>query len=125
MAVLKVPRINTEQRQAIILEIGEIVYDTDQNTFFGGDSITVGGFIIGESVGGEIERVTPTELNIQSKCVILKKVPLDPENVSITPECGISQVYGVDYIVEGNKIRWDNLGLDGFLDTTDVLIIQY
>jgi len=125
MAIFKVPRINTAQRQAIILEVGEIVYDIDQNVFFGGDNTTLGGFIIGESVGGEVERVELTELNIESKCVILKKVPLDSESVSLFPESGINQINGIDFRVEGNKIRWDEMGLDGFLDNTDVLIIKY
>jgi hypothetical protein len=125
MAIFKVPRITTTQRSTLILEVGEIVYDTDQNNFYGGDNETVGGFLIGQSTGTEIERVTLTELNIESKSVILNKVPLDPEKVKITPECGISQVFGIDFTVEGNRIKWGGLGLDNFLDTSDVLIINY
>jgi len=50
MASIKLPRITTAQRTGITLLLGEIVYDTDLDKFFGGDGSTVGGFEIGSNI---------------------------------------------------------------------------
>lgn len=125
MAIFKVPRINTAQRETLVLEVGEIVYDIDQNTFFGGDNVSLGGFLIGAGAGGETERVQITEQHLEDGFLTLQKIPLEPDDVDLVPQGGIRQINGIDYIVEGNKIRWEGLGLDGFLETSDVLIIEY
>ena len=125
MAIFKVPRINTMQREGIVLQIGEIVYDTDQDIFYGGDDQTFGGFAIGQNAGDNLERIELEPQDIFNKFVALKSTPLIPEHVLLTPEGGISQVNGVDFRVVGNAIYWDGMGLDGFLDETDVLVIQY
>ena len=49
MAVWKVPRITTAQRVALTPQASELIYDTEQQAFFGGDGMTPGGISIGSS----------------------------------------------------------------------------
>lgn len=51
MAILRVPRITTAQRLPLVLLDGEVVFDTDEIMFYGGDGSTPGGFPIGSGVG--------------------------------------------------------------------------
>jgi len=125
MAIFKAPRVTTIQRNNLVLDVSELVYDTDQKAFYGGDGSTQGGFLIGETSGFVVERIDLTEIDIQNKFVTLSQTPLVPEAVILDIEGGISQVNNIDFKVIGNKISWEDLGLDGFLEETDVLIIQY
>jgi hypothetical protein len=127
MAVLKVPKITTIQREAITLDSSEIVYDLNQNIFYGGDGITVGGFPIGQGVQSSIPKqiIELTTLDITNKFVTLNFTPLVPEAITVVPVGGPEQLLGVDYIITGNILSWDSLGLDGILDNTDKLIIHY
>jgi hypothetical protein len=47
-----------------------------------------------------------------------------PNSVVVDMEGEIKEVNGVDYQVIGNKLMWDGLGLDGFINNTDVLLVQ-
>lgn len=125
MAIFRVPRITTPQRLNLLLDVGEIVYDTDQNVFYGGDGIVLGGFLIGQAAGSIIEIVTLNQDDIDAKQVTLNTTPLSPSTVIVTPEGGIPQINGVDYIITGNILSWDSLGLDGFLEVNEVLIVQH
>lgn len=125
MAIFKAPKLTTVQRSTLVLEVSELVYDIDQRAFYGGDGHSVGGFLIGETSGFIVEKIPLTTQNIEDKFVTLIQAPLAPSGVVVTVDGGISQINGIDYIVDGNKISWNELGLDGFLDNTDVLIIQY
>jgi hypothetical protein len=125
MAIFKVPRITTEQRQGVILQIGEIVYDVDQDVFYGGDDSTMGGFLIGQNSGDIVERIELQEQDIFNKFVRLGDTPIISQNVIVTPEGGITQIYGIDYSVSGDRLVWDGLGLEGVLEQGDILIIQY
>lgn len=44
MAVFKAPRITTEQRITLLLDPSEIVFDTNENAFYGGNGTDLGGF---------------------------------------------------------------------------------
>lgn len=125
MAVFRVPRITTLQRSSLLLQIGEVVYDTDQNVFYGGDGVTAGGFLIGQGVGVVVSNITLTATDILNKYVVLSTTPLIPSSVTLTPAGGIEQINGIDFEVVGNQLRWDGKGLDGFLEINDVLIIQH
>jgi hypothetical protein len=127
MAIFKAPKITTIQRTTLLLGVSELVYDVDQNIFYGGDGVTVGGLPIGSNVGTSIQpqRIELTQQDIDNKYVTLNIAPLYPNTVSLTCENGIPQINGVDFIVTGNILSWDGLGLDNFLDNTDVLIVQY
>jgi hypothetical protein len=127
MAVLKVPKITTSQREVLTLETSEIVFDTNQNIFYGGDDVTIGGFPIGQGVQNSIPKqvIELTTLDITNKYVILNFTPLVPEAITVVPVGGPEQLLGIDYIITGNVLSWDSLGLDGILDNTDKLVIHY
>lgn len=126
MAIFKVPKITTIQRQVLLLDISELVYDIDENAFYGGDGVTIGGNLIGGSgLGYILDRIEITQQDITNKYVTLSQTPSTPNNVILDMEGGIKQNNGIDYVVMGNILSWDGLGLDGFIDETDVLLIQY
>lgn len=125
MAIFKVPRITSLQRNGLVLGVGEIVFDTDQDCYYGGDGALLGGFLIGKGAGSYVDRIELTAQDIQNKFITLKFRPLDSSKVILTPEGGISQVRGIDFEVFGDSIVWEGLGLDGFLDEDDVLVVQY
>lgn len=125
MAIFKAPKLTTAQRNNLVLDVSELVYDLDKKAFYGGDGSVKGGFLVGATSGFIVETIQLTTQNINDKFVTLAQTPLVPSAVIVTPEGGISQVNGIDYIIQGNKISWNELGLDGFLDNSDVLIIQY
>jgi hypothetical protein len=125
MAIFKAPKLTTQQRNNLVLEVSELVYDIDKKAFFGGDGNNLGGFPVGANSGFVVEIIELTSQDIENGFVTLKQTPLVPDAVIVTPEGGIPQVNGVDFQVINNKVSWKNKGLDGFLDNTDVLIIQY
>lgn len=125
MAVFRVPRITTSQRSSLLLQIGEVVYDIDQNLFYGGNGVSNGGFLIGQGIGVTISNITLTSSDITNKYVVLSNTPLFPNAVTLIPAGGIEQINGVDFEVVGNQLRWNGKGLDGFLEVNDVLIIQH
>lgn len=130
MAVFKTPKITTVSRLALTLDASEIVYDLDLQEFFGGDGSTLGGFPIGKGSTGNgggaynVQFVTLTPQDIINKYIILETTPTSPEDVLLTPEGGLLQLYGQDYTVSANHLSWDGLGLDGFLEAGEYLIIQ-
>jgi len=125
MAMFKAPKVTTAQRNTLTLEVSELVYDVDQKAFYGGDGTTLGGFLVGETSGFIVEQVELSQQDINNGFVTLGQTPLVPDAVILNIDGGIPQINGVDFRVQGNKISWRNLGLDGFLEETDVLIIQY
>jgi hypothetical protein len=125
MAIFKAPKVTTAQRNALTLDVSELVYDIDQKAFYGGDGSTQGGFLVGESSGFIVEKIQLTQDDINNKYVTLAQTPLVPSAVIIDISGGTSQLNGIDYEIIGNKVSWNELGLDGFLDNTDVLIVQY
>lgn len=125
MAIFKAPKVTTVQRSVLTLEVSELVYDIDQKAFYGGDGVTQGGFLIGETSGFVVDQVELTQEDINNKFVTLSQTPLVSDAVMVNIDGGIPQINGIDFIVDGNKISWSGLGLDGFLEETDVLIIQY
>jgi hypothetical protein len=125
MAIFKAPKITSVQRSSLVLEGSEVVYDVDQKAFYGGDGTTSGGFPIGANAGSIYQRIELTQEDINNKFVTLSSTPLISSAVIVTPEGGIAQAYGIDFIVVGSQLRWNNLGLDNFLDESDVLLVQY
>jgi hypothetical protein len=126
MAVFRVPRITTAQRERLVLLESEVVFDTDLKKYFGGDSTTTGGFLLGSGASlTNFERIPLTIQNVNNKFVTLASIPYMPDKVVLSIEKGIKQINGIDFEVEGNKIKWEGLGLDNFLDDTDVLLVQY
>ena len=124
MAVFYAPRIRTINREEMILGKSEIVYDIDLDSFFGGDGVTLGGFPLSKGTEVKTITVTLTEQNILNKQVELSTTPYKPENVTLVPVGGIAQINGEDFFVSENIISWDNLGLDGFLEIGDTILVQ-
>jgi hypothetical protein len=125
MAVFKAPRITTLQRNSLLLEASEIVYDTDENSFFGGNGLDLGGFPIGQGAGGTLYSYELTSTDVVNKFITLPDDPYSPSNVRLNIIGGIEQVNGIDFSVIGNIVSWDGLGLDDFLEVGDILLIQF
>jgi hypothetical protein len=123
MAIFKAPRITTSQRLQLTFGESELIYDVDAKKFFGGDGSSVGGFPLGEGSGVFTEIITLTQNDIDNKFITLSNLPL--ANITLTPSGGPQQIFGIDFDVVGLIVSWDNLGLDGFLEVNDVLVIQY
>jgi hypothetical protein len=125
MAVFKAPRITSLQRNTLLLEASEIVYDTDINSFFGGNGIDIGGFPIGQGSSGSVFSYTVTQEDIDRGFFFLPSAPFYPSNVRLNIIGGIEQINGIDFVVNEDVLSWDGLGLDNFLETGEILLIQY
>jgi hypothetical protein len=73
----------------------------------------------------QTEIFTLSALDITNKFLTLSSTPQSLETVSLFPAGGINQVNGIDFDVVSNVLSWNGLGLDGFLEAGDVLIIKY
>lgn len=124
MAIFKAPRITSQQRISILLEASEIVYDTDESVFYGGNGEDLGGFRIGSGFGIYVFNYSLLQSDINNKFIILPFEPYSPSNVRLNIAGGIEQVNGIDFSVSGDVLSWNNLGLDNFLEENDTLIIQ-
>lgn len=71
------------------------------------------------------EVVTLSITNIEEKCFTLSAIPDTPEKIELTPIGGVLQVYGVDFVYQDGVISWDGLGLDGFLENEEQVLIKY
>ena len=126
MAILKVPRITTSARSNLVLEKAEIVMDTDQNVYYGGDGETQGGFPLGAGSSNYTETIIVTQQMVNNKKLTLEKTPLFPANVKLDFIGGIPQLNGIDFeIISGNILSWQGKGLDNFIEENDVVIISY
>ncbi len=155
MAILRVPRITTAQREGLVLLDGEIVFDTDIQKFFGGDGSTAGGIAVGAGVptGGDTgsilakastanydtewidlesikithrrQVVTLSNSDITQKKFTLHHAPIFPETIQFIPDGGIHQRYDEDFTVTGSDISWNGLGLEGFLEAGDKIRVIY
>ncbi len=72
-----------------------------------------------------VNRFTLDQEDIDAKYVVLSEAPIDMEMVRITIAGGLNQVWGVDFIIEGNILSWANHDLDGILAVGDTLIVEF
>ena len=126
MAIFKAPRINSEQRSSLVLQEAEVVYDVDLKQYFGGDGIIEGGFPLGKGTEPYIQLITINNVNIVNKEIILDRTVINPSKTRLEFLNGTLQIYDVDYtILDGNKIVWESLGLDGFIEESDIIRVEY
>lgn len=63
--------------------------------------------------------------DISNKYLTLAGSASLPSQTRLTVANGLAQIYNVDFQISGNTLTWDGLGLDGFLQTGDVIIVSY
>lgn len=73
----------------------------------------------------KVETITITAQHITNKKFALSYLPVEPTKLELTPIGGIPQVYGVDYICQNGEVLWNGLGLDGFLELNEQVIVRY
>lgn len=69
-----------------------------------------------------------TGTDISNKYILLSSDPISEDSVDLKVQGAGEQVKDIDWEVDGfdaNKISWSTLGLDGILESGDVLSIQY
>ena len=127
MAIFRTPKISTDNRSQLVLSKSELVYDTDEDLFYGGDGETPGGFEVGKksSLKVKTESFLLNQENIDNRRIVLSKQPADYGDVIFFPEGGIAQRNQIDFSVSLNVVSWEGLGLDGFLEVDDVVQITY
>jgi parallel beta-helix repeat protein len=75
----------------------------------------------GDTTRVEYHRLT--QLDIDRKYFETDATPVDPDLLAMNMVHGTSQYYGVDYYVDGNKVRWDSSGL--LPHTMLMMVIDY
>lgn len=73
----------------------------------------------------EVEYFTLTEEEIDQKYISLAKTPNNPIKVLLTVYGALASFYGLDFTVSGNVLTWNELGLDGLLNSGDILQVVY
>jgi hypothetical protein len=66
-----------------------------------------------------------TALEVSNKSLSLDNLPAGPDKVTLDVVGGTSQKPGVDFIVIGDTISWEGLGLEPDLTEGDFLRIGY
>lgn len=74
-------------------------------------------------------KVTLSAGDIINKFILLDEAPIDKTSTRLTVVGGVPQEYAVDFEVTnddgGRRLSWSTLGLDGVLESGDILIIEY
>lgn len=127
MARFKAPKITQAQRINTVLELAELVFDVDEGRFYSGNNVDFGGIAIGSGLTKSVFEVTINSTIFNSKFLTLPQVPVLPNNVTLEFFQGTKQRNGIDFEVQTgtNIVSWDGLGLDGFIEVGDILIIEY
>jgi len=80
----------------------------------------------GEDVLSNIEYVTISELMIQNKKINLLSTVNFFEKTKFSFINGTTQLLGIDYeFLDAQTITWDGLGLDNFIESGDIVLIEY
>ena len=70
------PRITTSDRTGLTLDVGEIVFDTDLESYWGGDGSTAGGIAIGTGGGASLTQVVVSvDANITASANTILVIP--------------------------------------------------
>jgi hypothetical protein len=103
--------LNTEGHLSSIDEIGII------RTYAEGTNIAA-------IVPTQTEPFRPSLHELYVKTFELPHTPI-PGTVRFTISGCLDQIENQGFYLDGNSIKWDNMGLDGFLDETDLIQIFY
>jgi len=87
------------------------------------DNVAASVATINDNTFTEIKQVTATE--DLAKQIILEQTPTDNLKVIIDIVGGTSQVHGTDFIVFGNTLDWNGLGMETIIDEGDIIRINY
>jgi hypothetical protein len=71
------------------------------------------------------EKIVVTADMLVQKYLELQHTPTTEASIELTPAGGPMQIIGLDYLVSGNILSWDNMGLDGVLEAGDMIVILY
>jgi hypothetical protein len=71
------------------------------------------------------KKFTISPVDIAAGHVTLIPTPNDPDTVTLEFLSGGGQENGVDFEVIGDILSWDGLGLDGFIESGDIIIVRY
>jgi hypothetical protein len=81
--------------------------------------------IVGAVASYFVNKFTLTPTDISNKFITLTGTPTSLSDTILDIVGGITQDYSVDFVVTGNQLSWNGLGLDGILVSGDKLIIQF
>ena len=73
----------------------------------------------------KVEYITLTASDITAKQVQLDQTPVAGSQILVDIKGGSSAFYGDDFVVTGDLLQWNGLGLDGLLDAGDKLRVGY
>lgn len=79
----------------------------------------------GAGSSGTTEQFTLSAQNILDKQITLSGTPTSTQAVRLVIVGGIQQLPVVDFEIQGQNLTWAGLGLDGFLEQNDILIVSY
>lgn len=68
------------------------------------------------------------ELNstmITNKQLTLTEIPINNNQVLLDIPSGITQAYGIDFVVMANVLSWNGMGLETILEVNDRLRVVY
>lgn len=71
------------------------------------------------------QKYTITLSEFTAKQVTLYPEPNNSDSVTVEFFGGTSQENGVDFVVTGDVLSWNGLGLDGFIEVNDIIIVRY
>ena len=79
-----------------------------------------------EITSRKIQYIILTAEHIQNKKIILDNAPINPQYVQVDiKEGGGPLFFGVDFIVEGNELKWDGFEFNFIADIDDKIRIIY
>lgn len=79
----------------------------------------------GSSASYNVDKFTLNGTDITNKYVTLSGTPTSPSDTILSVSGGIEQDYSDDFVMIGNQLSWDSLGLDGVLVAGDKLTVQF
>jgi len=71
------------------------------------------------------KKITISSLQFFEKQVTLYPEPSNPDLVTLEFLSGGGQENGIEFNVVGDVLSWDGLGLDGFIEIGDIIIVRY